>query len=101
MWKVHMCSLRCCGRGWCKWRTHGYNPNSSVVFNGRRLFSFNESGGPAAGTRHLAKYQVGVDIRMLLLDVNSVLVGATPFGATINVRTWNARTWSASLSNDG
>jgi len=35
----------------------------------------------------IAKYQVGVDIRMLLLDVISVLVGATPFGTTINTRT--------------
>jgi hypothetical protein len=60
--------------------------NPSAVFNGRGLFSSTDC-GLAAGTCHLAKYQVGIDIRMPLLDVIPVLVGATPIGATIITRT--------------
>jgi hypothetical protein len=67
--------------------TQGYNLNPSVMFNGRRLVS-SDDWGLAAGTCCLAKYQVRVNIRMFLLDVIPVLVGATPFGATINTRTW-------------
>jgi hypothetical protein len=56
------------------------------VFNGKRLFSFDDC-GLGVGASRLAKYQVGVDTGMLLLDVISVLVAATPFGATNNTRT--------------
>ena len=56
------------------------------MFNARRLFSSDDC-GPAAETCRLGKYQVGVDIKMLLLDVISVLVWATRFGTTINTRT--------------
>jgi hypothetical protein len=80
-----VCSLCRCGRGWYQWRTQGYSLNPSVVFNGKMLFS--SDCGLAAGTCRLAKHQVGVDTRMLLFDVISVLVGATPFGTTINTRT--------------
>jgi hypothetical protein len=51
---------------------------------GRRLFS-SDGSGLAAGTCHLTRYRV--DIAMSLLDVIPVLVGVTPFGATINIRT--------------
>ena len=56
------------------------------MFNDERLFSFDDC-GLAAGTCRLAKYHVGVDIRMLLLDMIPILVGTTPVGATINTRT--------------
>jgi len=56
------------------------------VFNRKRLFSFDDC-GPAAESSRLAKYPVGVDTGMLLLDVISVLVAATPFGAANNTRT--------------
>lgn len=78
-----MCSLLRCGRGWCQWR---YSLDLSIEFDGGRLVSSDDC-GLAAGTCRLAKYQVRVDIRMLLLDVISVLVGTAPFGATINTRT--------------
>ena len=60
--------------------------NLLAMYNGRGLFSSNDC-GLAAGTCHLAKYQVRIDIRMPLLDVIPVLVGATPIGATIITRT--------------
>ena len=79
-----MCSLR---RRWCQWRTQGYSLNPSVLFNSRRLIS-SDDWGLAAGSCCLAKYQVRVNLRMLLLNMIPVLVGTAPNGATINTRTW-------------
>ena len=64
----------------------GFGLNPSVVFNGRRMFS-SDGCGLAAGSWRLAKHQVGVDIRMLLRDMISVQVTATPFGSRISTRT--------------
>ena len=35
----NVCNLGRCRCAWCHWRTQGYSPDPSIVFNGRRPFS--------------------------------------------------------------